>query len=131
MWLCLCMYAIDIHIYEYMYIYIYTYIYVCMLCCALSDSVDSAQHRHIYTYIYILCVYVCVCVCVCGNPLQHSCLENSMNRGVWWATVHVVIKSWAQLITYLFYIPTSNVWNFHSSTSFPVLYMINLNTGHL
>ena len=29
-----------------------------------------------------------------GNPLQYSCLENSMNRGVWGATVHVVTKSW-------------------------------------
>ena len=23
-----------------------------------------------------------------GNPLQCSCLENPMNRGAWWATVH-------------------------------------------
>ena len=23
-----------------------------------------------------------------GKPLQYSCLENSMDRGVWWATVH-------------------------------------------
>ena len=23
-----------------------------------------------------------------GNPLQHSCLENPINRGAWWATVH-------------------------------------------
>ena len=23
-----------------------------------------------------------------GNPLQHTCLENSMDRGAWWATVH-------------------------------------------
>ena len=23
-----------------------------------------------------------------GNPLQYYCLENSMDRGVWWATVH-------------------------------------------
>ena len=23
-----------------------------------------------------------------GNPLQYSCLQNSMNRGAWWATVH-------------------------------------------
>jgi len=30
-----------------------------------------------------------------GNsyPLQHSCLENSMDRRVWWATVHGVTKS--------------------------------------
>jgi len=32
-----------------------------------------------------------------GNPLQYSCLGNSMNRGGWWATVHVVAKSWTQL----------------------------------
>ena len=28
-----------------------------------------------------------------GNPLQYSCLENSMERGAWWATVHRVAKS--------------------------------------
>ena len=27
-----------------------------------------------------------------GNPLQYSCLENSMYRGSWWATVHGVAK---------------------------------------
>ena len=29
-----------------------------------------------------------------GNPLQYSCLENSMDRGAWWTTVHGVAKSW-------------------------------------
>ena len=29
-----------------------------------------------------------------GSPLQYSCLENSMDRGAWWATVHGVTKSW-------------------------------------
>ena len=29
-----------------------------------------------------------------SNPLQYSCLENSMDRGTWWATVHGVAKSW-------------------------------------
>ena len=28
-----------------------------------------------------------------GNPLQYSCLENPMDRGAWWATVHGVSKS--------------------------------------
>ena len=28
-----------------------------------------------------------------GNPLQYSCLENSMDGGAWWATVHGVQKS--------------------------------------
>ena len=27
-----------------------------------------------------------------GNPLQYSCLENSMDRGVWQATVHGLAK---------------------------------------
>ena len=34
-----------------------------------------------------------------GNPLQYSCLENSMGRGAWWATVHGVAKSGTQLNT--------------------------------
>ena len=32
-----------------------------------------------------------------GNPLQYSCLGNSMDRGTWQATVHGVAKSWTQL----------------------------------
>ena len=31
-----------------------------------------------------------------GNPLQYSCLENPMDRGAWWATVHGVAKSQTQ-----------------------------------
>ena len=30
-------------------------------------------------------------------PLQYSCLENSMDRGIWWSTVHEVAKSQTQL----------------------------------
>ena len=53
-----------------------------------------------------------------GNPLQYSCLGNSMDRGVWWAIVHGVTKSqtwlsaqtdtppagklkWNKLVTYI------------------------------
>ena len=32
-----------------------------------------------------------------GYPLQYSCLENSMERGTWEATVHLVAKCWTQL----------------------------------
>ena len=32
-----------------------------------------------------------------GNPLQYSCLENSMYRGAWQATVHGVAKNHTQL----------------------------------
>ena len=32
-----------------------------------------------------------------GNPLQCSCLENPMDRGAWWATIHGIAKSWTRL----------------------------------
>ena len=35
-----------------------------------------------------------------GNPLQYSCLGNPMDRGVWWATIHGVAKSWTRLSTH-------------------------------
>ena len=38
-----------------------------------------------------------------GNPLQHSCLENFMDRGAWQATVHEVAKSWTEWLNFHFY----------------------------
>ena len=35
-----------------------------------------------------------------GNPLQYSCLDNPMDRGAWWATVHRVTQSQTQLSDY-------------------------------
>ena len=35
-----------------------------------------------------------------GNLLQCSCLENSMDRGVWWAIVLGVAKNWTRLSTH-------------------------------
>ena len=32
-----------------------------------------------------------------GNRLQYSCLENPMDKGTWWVTVHGVAKSWTQV----------------------------------
>ena len=32
-----------------------------------------------------------------GNPLQYSCLENTMHRGAWWAILHGVAKSRTRL----------------------------------
>ena len=32
-----------------------------------------------------------------GNPLQYSCLENLMDRGTWWASVHLVAKNQTRL----------------------------------
>ena len=44
-----------------------------------------------------------------GYPFQYSCLEKSMVRGAWQATVHGVAKSWTQL---------------NDSTSLSVLYIV-------
>ena len=42
-----------------------------------------------------------------GTPLQYSCLENPMDRGAWWASVHGVAKSWTRLsdFTFTFHFP--------------------------
>ena len=37
-----------------------------------------------------------------GNPLQYSCLENPMDGGAWWATVHRVAKIWTRLSDFTF-----------------------------
>ena len=37
-----------------------------------------------------------------GTPLQYSCLENPMDGGAWWATVHGVTKSWTRLSNFTF-----------------------------
>ena len=33
-----------------------------------------------------------------GNPLQYSYLENTMDRGAWWATAYGITKSWTRVI---------------------------------
>ena len=38
-----------------------------------------------------------------GTPLQHSCLENPMDGGAWWAAVHGVAKSWTRLSHFTFH----------------------------
>ena len=54
-----------------------------------------------------------------GYPLQYFCLENSMDRGAWWATVHGVTRSQIQL---------NNSFFFHFTTiikvSLPLFYQI-------
>ena len=37
-----------------------------------------------------------------GTPLQYSCLENPMDGGAWWATVHGVAKSQTGLSDFTF-----------------------------
>ena len=42
-----------------------------------------------------------------SNPLQYSCLENSMDLGAWQATVHGVAKRWTWLSNFYFHKPTT------------------------
>ena len=54
-----------------------------------------------------------------GNPLQDSCLENPVDRGAWWATVHGVTKSQTRLCDWAF--TPMEMWtycNFPSSIRF-------------
>ena len=37
-----------------------------------------------------------------GTSLQYSCLENPMDGGAWWATVHGVTKGWTRLRDFTF-----------------------------
>ena len=43
-----------------------------------------------------------------SNPLQYSCLENPMDQGAWWATVHGVTKSWTRLSDFTSLLKTSD-----------------------
>ena len=46
-----------------------------------------------------------------GNPLQYSCLGNAMDRGAWWATVHVITESeWLRDWDYGSEIPSPTQW---------------------
>ena len=42
-----------------------------------------------------------------GYPLQYSCLENPMDRGVWWVTIHGISESQTQLSD----LCLTNQWN--------------------
>ena len=57
-----------------------------------------------------------------GNPLQYSCLENPMDGGAWWATVHRVAKNWTWLSNFTlsydtnqFLEGTKKIWHRHHS----------------
>ena len=70
--------------------WLYRSMYVCMYVC-IYVWVYIYTHTHIYTH---------TCTLLGegnGNLLQHSCLENSMDRRAWQATVHGVTKSWTWL----------------------------------
>ena len=72
-------------------------IHRCLFCCLTY----RVYHYHLSKFH----IYVLVC-CIGregnGTPLQHSCLENPMDRGAWWATVHGVAKSQTRLSDFTF-----------------------------
>ena len=53
-----------------------------------------------------------------GNPIQYSCLDNSMDRGTWWVTVHGVAKSMTWLSTHT---------HTHTHTNIIIIQSITLN----
>ena len=50
-----------------------------------------------------------------GTPLQHSCLENPMDGGAWWAAVHGVSKSWDTTEQLHFHISLSCIGGGHGN----------------
>ena len=52
-----------------------------------------------------------------GNPLQHSCLENSMDRGAWQVEVHGIAKSQTLLSLLTFENGWRHKWNTFLSTA--------------
>ena len=62
-----------------------------------------------------------------ATQLPYSCLENSMDRGAWWATVHAVTKSQTQLKQLSnVLLSTSN----QISLRISILHLLDLNFGH-
>ena len=61
--------------------------------------------------VFCVCGFHSICLLMDGEgngtPLQYSWLENPMDGGTWWATVHGVAKSWTQLSDF-----TSHVYYF-------------------
>ena len=54
-----------------------------------------------------------------GNPLRYSCLENPMDRGVWWATTPGIAKSQIELSDFTFpFLSLQQVYNtFHTNNT--------------
>ena len=98
---------------KYIHIYLYCYCSVSQSCSTLCNPMDCST-IYIYTYIHTVIDFSSgsdrkKSACNAdlglipgqgrfpgerhGNTLQYSCLENSMDRKVWWATVRRVIQS--------------------------------------
>ena len=52
-----------------------------------------------------------------GNPLQYSCLENAMDRGAWWATVHRIAKlDMPEWLTHIAVLNVISIWWVHAQS---------------
>ena len=52
-----------------------------------------------------------------GNPLQYSCLENAMDRGAWWATVHGIAKlDMTEWLTHIAVLYVISIWWVHAQS---------------
>ena len=58
-----------------------------------------------------------------GNPVQYSCLENPMDRGAWWATVHGIAKSQTRLSDFT---SLTNIWLFVTPRTLRVLQWVTI-----
>ena len=65
------------------------------------------------------------------NPLQYSCLENSVDKGAWQATVHEVTKSWTRLSDFLFFFFFLSDFHFTSLHEFIICQIIGLSSVFL
>ena len=66
------------------------------------------------------------------NPLEYSCLENPMNNGAWWATVHGVTKRQTRVSTHVCNIPTTqNMLTLSPEENMKFLSTVHLSFGIL
>jgi len=77
------------------------------LLCALIVLCFTQSTGFLYNFdIEMTCLHFISSTTSCGEgngtPLQYSCLENPMDGGAWWATVHGVAKSQTRLSDFTF-----------------------------
>ena len=85
MYMCICVY---IYVYMYMHICIYTHIYVvCLVAQTIKTPPAILETSSVPGFGRFPDKQN-------GHSLQYSCLENSLDRGAWWATAQGVTKGW-------------------------------------